>query len=124
MSTEDIGCCVCGDTDEYADNDIVFCDGCNVAVHQLCYGIMKVPKGSWYCDPCKAGLEVTTGLAQQLTCALCSFTGGAYKKLVETWPDGQARWVHQQCAVFTPEVGFGAHSPAAQWQKWIRNGLR
>jgi hypothetical protein len=41
-------CAVCKDGMAYDDNEIVFCGGCNVAVHQLCYGIETIPEGEWY----------------------------------------------------------------------------
>ena len=40
-------CCgVCGDGDSFEDNRIVICDRCEVAVHQLCYGIETIPPGT------------------------------------------------------------------------------
>lgn len=45
-------CAICNDSDFTAANQIVFCDGCNVPVHQLCYGIESIPAGSWLCRRC------------------------------------------------------------------------
>ena len=39
---EDARCDVCNDGDFEDNNLIVFCDGCDIAVHQQCYGIDKV----------------------------------------------------------------------------------
>ncbi len=49
------GCCVCADDSGYCDNPLVYCDGvgCNVAVHQACYGIVTVPEGPWFCRRCE-----------------------------------------------------------------------
>ena len=51
---EEIICCVCGDGDSYETNMIVLCDGCNVAVHQMCYGIPQIPEDEWLCHTCRA----------------------------------------------------------------------
>ena len=47
------GCCVCADDTGYANNLLVYCDGCDVAVHQGCYGIISVPEGDWFCRRCE-----------------------------------------------------------------------
>lgn len=35
---EDIVCDVCREPDSEENNEMVFCDGCNMCVHQACYG--------------------------------------------------------------------------------------
>jgi hypothetical protein len=52
---EDVPCCICNDGDYEENNQIVFCDGCDIAVHQVCYGIKEVPKGPWRCSKCQSG---------------------------------------------------------------------
>ena len=47
------GCCVCSDDTGFSNNLLVYCDGCNVAVHQGCYGIINVPDGDWFCRRCE-----------------------------------------------------------------------
>jgi hypothetical protein len=46
-------CAVCGDGESKENDAIVFCDRCNVAVHQNCYGIGELPQGDWLCWPCR-----------------------------------------------------------------------
>jgi hypothetical protein len=41
-------CDICLDGTVYEKNEIIFCDKCNVAVHQLCYGVKSIPLDSWY----------------------------------------------------------------------------
>ena len=84
-------CAVCFDGDSYDDNPILFCDKCNVAVHQLCYGIQKIPQGDWICKSCSS-----RGAAKQ--CCLCTVKGGALK------PTADGRWAHLFCAQWIPEV--------------------
>ena len=57
-------CCICFGLDWEDDNMILFCDGpgnkndnggggggqCKVAVHQQCYGVLKVPPGTSFRD--------------------------------------------------------------------------
>ncbi|KAL4172851.1 hypothetical protein KRP22_008013 [Phytophthora ramorum] len=92
------GCSICLESESYHDDPIVFCDGCNVAVHQFCYGIRTVPSDKWFCDVCKgARTRDSTASPSQLRCQLCPQRGGAFKRT----ECGQ--WVHVQCFLWIPE---------------------
>lgn len=39
-------CSVCGFPNYERDNQIIFCDGCDIAVHQYCYGVFDIPDGN------------------------------------------------------------------------------
>ena len=45
-------CTICHKPDSTPPNEIIFCDGCNLAFHQDCYGIPSVPEGDWFCQEC------------------------------------------------------------------------
>eukprot|EP01116_Phalansterium_solitarium_P013135 TRINITY_DN3016_c0_g1_i1.p1 TRINITY_DN3016_c0_g1~~TRINITY_DN3016_c0_g1_i1.p1 ORF type:complete len:278 (-),score=18.00 TRINITY_DN3016_c0_g1_i1:259-1092(-) len=51
---EDVPCSVCYDRSSEDDNLIVYCDGCDIGVHQICYGVQSVPEGHWFCGACRA----------------------------------------------------------------------
>lgn len=107
----DAVCSICQDGDVTPDNQILFCEACNVAVHQVCYGIEKVPEGDYYCMPCtRLGRDKTNDQQQPgqpkpppIVCELCPVKGGAF---IETFcpnpyypelvPNGS--WVHMVCA--------------------------
>ena len=40
-------CAVCREYQSFENNEIIFCDKCNVAVHQRCYDVAEVPDGAW-----------------------------------------------------------------------------
>jgi len=98
VNDEDAYCCICGREQTNDTNYILFCDGCNLAVHQQCYGIpiTTIPPGmhafllpllfsmipcflgiciyaslsigNWYCARC-----TPDGLPpQHVGCVLCS----------------------------------------------------
>ncbi|XP_026531500.1 protein AF-10 isoform X2 [Notechis scutatus] len=91
------GCCVCSDERGWAENPLVYCDGhgCNVAVHQACYGIVQVPTGPWFCRKCESQER-----AARVKCELCPHKDGALKRT-----DGGG-WAHVVCALYIPEVQF------------------
>ncbi|KAF1332742.1 Fanconi anemia group m protein, partial [Globisporangium splendens] len=92
-ATQNDSCAVCTEVESYEDDPIVYCDGCDLGVHQFCYGIASVPSGKWFCDSCADG--VGKGKAQ---CALCPLRGGAAKKTL------CGRWAHVQCFMWLPEL--------------------
>lgn len=40
-------CAVCGEGHSEDGNQIVFCDQCDLAVHQGCYGVDLIPDKEW-----------------------------------------------------------------------------
>ncbi|XP_067006605.2 protein AF-10 isoform X3 [Anabrus simplex] len=92
------GCCVCSDERGWAENPLVYCDGqgCTVAVHQACYGIVTVPTGPWFCRKCESQER-----AVRVRCELCPSRDGALKRT------DNSGWAHVVCALYIPEVRFG-----------------
>jgi origin recognition complex subunit 4 len=49
---DDEVCAICSKPDSKPPNEIIFCDGCDKAVHQRCYGVERIPAGDWLCREC------------------------------------------------------------------------
>uniref|UniRef100_A0A3P9IE59 MLLT10 histone lysine methyltransferase DOT1L cofactor n=1 Tax=Oryzias latipes TaxID=8090 RepID=A0A3P9IE59_ORYLA len=117
------GCCVCSDERGWAENPLVYCDGhgCNVAVHQACYGIVQVPTGPWFCRKCESQeraarvvsltpfnyktfvfkvYELRSFSFYLQRCELCPHKDGALKRT------DNGGWAHVVCALYIPEVEF------------------
>ncbi|KAK4225555.1 hypothetical protein QBC38DRAFT_256582 [Podospora fimiseda] len=95
---QDSKCAICDDGDCENTNAIVFCDGCDLAVHQECYGVPFIPEGQWLCRKCQL---IGRGCP---TCLFCPNTDGAFKQT------NSSKWAHLLCAMWIPEVSLGNHT--------------
>jgi len=79
-------------------NEMVFCSGCDMLVHQGCYGGSiqeQVPEGDWTCQACLAGCK------DRVQCVLCPVPWGPVK------PTDDGRWAHIACMHFVAETEAG-----------------
>ncbi|KAJ4416783.1 hypothetical protein N0V85_002119 [Neurospora sp. IMI 360204] len=109
---QDSKCAICDDGDCENTNAIVFCDGCDLAVHQECYGVPFIPEGQWLCRKCQL---IGRGIP---TCIFCPNTDGAFKQT------NSSKWAHLLCAMWIPEVSLGNHTfmePVMEVEKVPKN---
>ena len=87
---EDVLCQVCMNGESSDHDQILYCDRCNIAVHQSCYGVQEVPEGDFFCELCASLNEITgSGKSKRqreryasIYCSLCGMRGGALKQAV------------------------------------------
>ena len=109
-------CGVCFDGESYEEDPIIFCEGCDVAVHLACYGLRKVPEGDWMCRAC----STRSSKAVKKQCCLCPCPGGALK------PTRDNRWAHLFCAQWIPELFISntkAMEPIENMNKLVKERL-
>ncbi|XP_019704141.1 uncharacterized protein [Elaeis guineensis] len=73
----EVFCCVCGGSNQEDVNHLLECNRCMIRVHQACYGVSKLPKGHWYCRPCKSN-------SKNIVCVLCGYEGGAMTRALKS----------------------------------------
>lgn len=91
-------CDVCRSPYSEDGNEMIFCDTCNICVHQACYDIEEIPAGEWYCQPCRE-----LGRVDKASCILCPNKNGAMKRT----PDD--KWAHVSCSLWVVSQIDGDH---------------
>lgn len=94
LNEDEQACAVCDFSDCDATNSIIFCDGCDIAVHQDCYGVSFIPEGPWLCRRCLIARN------NHEKCIFCPSTSGAFKQT------DSGDWAHVLCTLWTPELYF------------------
>lgn len=117
-------CSVCLNLRQSMKNEeVIQCDKCGIAVHELCYGSNYDQIGDetgsehsssnmepWFCEPCLVGLN------EPPYCEFCPNRYGAFKR-----SDIGGRWVHLVCVSYTHAINstYGAleQMSAVSWQE-------
>lgn len=89
-------CAVCNESECDNSNAIIFCDGCDIAVHQDCYGVIFIPEGQWLCRRCMISKK------RKINCVFCPSTTGAFKQTEN------GLWSHVICGIWIPELYFAS----------------
>ena len=105
ISDDDTPCSICNSRDTWDNNQILYCDGCNLAFHQACYGVKNIPAGDYFCDMCLACVtkkdeykSTPKSAFKRNECCLCP---NGWLPLQRSKCN---RWVHPQCVMFIGEA--------------------
>lgn len=125
LPSEDSTCAICDDAEGENSNAIVFCDGCNLAVHQglttssvwdetCSYGFRLLRRAIYSRrsmalqemhgvsgEPCRElTMLAKDGMLtnEHQSCILCPNEGGAFKQTTN------GEWAHLLCAIWVPET--------------------
>lgn len=110
-----IVCDVCRSPYSEDGNEMIFCDTCNVCVHQACYDIEEIPAGEWYCQPCRE-----LGRVDKASCMLCPNKNGAMKR------SSNDKWAHVSCSLWVVSQIDGDHkdqSPNPKNKNKLNNNI-
>ncbi|ORX51073.1 hypothetical protein BCR36DRAFT_412054 [Piromyces finnis] len=91
-------CIICNNGYSTKKNQIVLCDGkgCDIPVHQKCYGINVVPPGkeSWFCDRCADHVKTNK---TKIIC--CPKKEGAFRRTNKS-----DEYIHVECAFWNSNI--------------------
>lgn len=93
FQSTDQPCNICSFSHTTSTNSLLFCDGCNVCIHQECYGVPIIPPGPWFCKACLHQVK-------QLSCKFCLKNGGAFKMTSAN------KWGHVVCVLWNEKLFF------------------
>jgi len=99
---DDVVCNICLDGEWYEQDEIVFCEGCAVAVHQTCYGseiAYTLPTMDWFCHKCVHALKSSTH-PSSIKWMFCSELQGPMKRVDEQ------NWAHVAWVNWTAELAY------------------
>jgi len=93
---DDTICGICFDGESTEKNPIVFCETCDLPLHQSCYGIKDIPEGDYFCDRCLYIERQMIGSSVRVDpeCSCCPVKKGAMKITEE------GTWIHVMCALW------------------------
>ncbi|KMV65367.1 PHD zinc finger domain-containing protein [Encephalitozoon cuniculi EcunIII-L] len=86
-------CDICTRHTSTHNEALVVCQGCEICVHESCYGIQDL-SSFWLCRKCIYG-------EYQIRCSFCISSDGIFKQTSDN------RWGHVLCAMFNRFLSFG-----------------
>jgi len=107
QSIDEVACVVCLDEEDFSTDVIIFCDLCNSAFHQSCYGsdlLTVSPDDScqWLCQRCEY-LYQNDLPSTAVVCMFCPEMKGAIKQILN---NNFEIWAHITCVNWIPEIYY------------------